>query len=109
MSDVPRNKDRSFTLYDADGEKVTLTFPADPEAGFKVVTKELPGGLPPEYTWVLSFGIQNKAGNFLLSVTYTLQGTDRRDKKSWVVYYGGKAQALNGTHTTPGDPPIGFG
>jgi hypothetical protein len=109
MTDVPRNKDKSFTLYDVDGEKVTLTFPADPEAGFKVVTKDVPGGLPSEYIWLFNFGIQNKAGVFLPSVTYTLNGTSRRDKKSWVVYYDGKANALNGTHTTHGDPPVGFG
>ena len=61
MADVPRNPDGSFTLY----EGVTLTFPAAPPAGFKVVTKDVPGGLPSNYTWLLNFGVQNSAGQFL--------------------------------------------
>jgi len=105
MTDVPRNRDGSFTLY----EGVTLTFPAAPPAGFKVVTKDVPGGLPSGYTWLLNFGVQNSAGNFLPSVSYTLHGTARPDNKSWFVYYSGAAHAMNGAHTSPGDPPIGYG
>jgi hypothetical protein len=105
MTDVPRNPDGSFTLY----EGVTLTFPAAPPAGFKVVTKDVPSGLPSGYTWLLNFGVQNSAGQFLPSVSYRLQGTARPDNKNWFVYYGGAAHAMNGPHTSPGDPPIGYG
>jgi hypothetical protein len=109
MTDVPRNSDGSFTLYNVNGVTVTLTFPADPAAGFKVVTKDVPSGLPSNYTWLLNFGVQNKAGHFLPSVSYALHGSARPDNKSWFVYYGGQAHGMNGAHTTPGDPPIGYG
>jgi hypothetical protein len=109
MSEIPRNSDGSFTLYNVDGISVTLTFPASPGAGFKVVTKDVPAGLPSNYTWLLNFGVQNSAGHFLPSVSYNLHGTDRPDKKGWVVYYAGSAHAMNGDHTSPGDPPIGYG
>lgn len=109
---IPRNPDGSWTLYDKDGEKVTLTFPANPNANFTVVTKDVPAGLPPEVTWLLNFGIKNPGGNFLPSVAYHLNSTGR---KSWFIYYKkgkdkkAKAHPLNGDHTSPGDPPIGTG
>jgi hypothetical protein len=109
MADVPRNPDGSYTLYNVNGVTVTLTFPADPVAGFKVVTKDVPGGLPANYTWVLNFGVQNPGGQYLPSASYSLQGTTPPGNKSWVIYYNGQAHAMNGSHTTPGDPPIGYG
>jgi len=121
MADVPRNTNGSYTLYDdKKGITVILTFPKDsappPPAGFKVVTKKVPSkGLPDNYTWLFNFGIQNKAGKFVKSVGYKLQGTALLDKKSWVIYYGNDSDprknvhAMNGKHTTPGDPPVGIG
>ena len=109
MADVPRNPDGSYTLYNVNGVTVTLTFPADPAAGCKVVTKDVPGGLPANYTWVLNFGIQNPGGQYLPSASYSLQGTTPPGNKSWVIYHNGQAHAMNGSHTTPGDPPIGYG
>ena len=109
MADVPPNDDGSFTLYDDNGVTVTLTFPAAPVAGFKVVTKDVPSGLPGNYTWLLNFGVQNPAGRYLPSVAYSLQGTPRPDNKTWFIYYDGQAHAMNGSHTTAGDPPIGYG
>jgi hypothetical protein len=110
MSDVPRNPDGSFTLYNQDGLNVTLRFPAAPPAGFKVVTKDLSGSLPSGYTWLINFGVQNNAGVFLPSVSYTLEGTGSLPaNKAWFVYYGGQPRPMNGSHTSPGDPPIGYG
>jgi hypothetical protein len=103
---VPRNDDGSWTLYDQDGDKVTLTFPASSNANFEVVTKTVPSGLPSGYTWRLNFGIKNPGGNYLPSVAYTLNATG---SKSWFIYYGGSVRPLNGAHTSPGDPPIGTG
>ena len=103
---VPRNPDGSWTLYNQGGDKVTLTFPANPNANFEVVTKDVPGGLPSGYSWLLNFGIKNSAGNFLPSVSYHLNATGG---KSWFIYYGNSVKALNGNHTSPGDPPIGTG
>jgi hypothetical protein len=109
---VPRNDDGSWTLYDKDGDKVTLTFPASPKANFKVVTKDVPDGLPSGYTWLLNFGIKNPGGNFLPSASYHLDATG---SKSWFIYYKkenedkAKVHPLKGNHTSPGDPPIGTG
>ena len=103
---VPRNADGSWTLYNKGGDKVTLTFPANPNANFTVVTKNVPSGLPSKYKWKLNFGIKNSNGNFLPSVSYHLNATGG---KSWFVYYGGSAKPLKGNHTSPGDPPIGTG
>ena len=101
---VPRNSDGSWTLYDKDGDKVTLTFPG--QADFEVVTKDLDtSGLPSNINWLLNFGIKNPGGNFLPSVSYHLDATGN---KSWFIYYGGSAKALKGDHTSPGDPPIGM-
>lgn len=100
----------SYTLYDQDGMTVTLTFPPgkQPEAGFTVETKAVPtSGLPSGYTWVVNFGIKNKAGIYLPTATYKLEGSSN---KSWYIYYGGQARSMNGTHeNAPGDPPIGHG
>lgn len=109
MSEIPRNSDGSYTLYSAEGMTVTLRFPADPEAGFMVVTKDVSGNLPTEYTWLLNFGVQNRAGRYLPSVSYTLQGSVRPDGRNWFVFYNDRPNPLNGTHTSPGDPPIGYG
>lgn len=115
MADVSPNPDGSYTLYDVDGVTVTLSFPAAPVAGFKVVTKDVPSGLPTGYTWLLNFGVLNPAGRPLPSVAYSLQGSPRTDNKPWVMYYGddpipaNNVHAMNGAHTTPGDPPIGYG
>jgi hypothetical protein len=106
---IPRNPDGSWTIYNVDGNKVTLTFPASPKANFEVVTKDVPAGLPPGYTWLINFGIKNPGGNYLPSVAYKLDATDRSDGKSWYIYYGGSAKPLKGNHTSPGDPPIGTG
>jgi hypothetical protein len=103
---VPRNADGSWTLYDQDGEKVTLTFPANPNANFEVVKKDVPGGLPSSYTWHFNFGIKNPGGNFLPSVSYNLDATGT---KSWFIYYDGNVKSLKGAHTSPGDPPVGTG
>jgi len=105
---VDRNADRSWTLYDnGEGDKVTLTFPANPNANFTVVTKDLDTtGLPTNITWHLNFGIKNPSGNFLPSVSYHLDATG---SKSWFVYYDNSAKSLIGDHTSPGDPPIGTG
>jgi hypothetical protein len=103
---VPRNADGSWTLYDQDGDKVTLTFPANPHAKFEVVTKDVPGGLPEDYDWVFNFGIKNPGGNFLPSVSYHLDATDG---KSWFIYYDKTVKPLKGNHTSPGDPPVGTG
>lgn len=109
MSTIPPNPDGSFTLYDVEGISVTLTFHPAPAAGFKVVTKAVSGGLPTEYEWLFNFGVQNRGGKFLPSVSYTLHGSPRPDKKSWVIYYDGSVHAMNASHTSPGDPPIGIG
>lgn len=109
MAVINPNPDGSFTLYSANGETVTLRFPAPPVAGFKVVTKDVPGGLPANYTWLFNFGVQNSGGQFLPSVSYSLQGSPRKDNKSWFIYYDGRVRAMNGGHTSPGDPPIGYG
>jgi hypothetical protein len=103
-----------YTLYKEGTTEVTLTFPANPQADFTVVIKDVPtSGLDTtNYTWLLNFGIKNKAGNFLPSVSYKLDATDRPDGKKWYVYYNGRANELKanqGNHTSPGDPPIGFG
>ena len=109
---VPRNDDGSWTLYDKDSDKVTLTFPASPKANFEVVTKDVPDGLPSGYTWLLNFGIKNPGGNFLPSASYHLDATGN---KSWFIYYKkekddkAKVHPLKGSHTSPGDPPIGTG
>lgn len=109
---IPRNADGSWTLYNVDGNKVTLTFPASPKANFTVVTKDVPAGLPSGYTWLINFGIKNPGGNFLPSASYYLDATGG---KSWYVYYkkenenSAKAHPLRGNHTSPGDPPIGVG
>lgn len=109
MAVINPNPDGSFTLYNSNGMTVTLAFPVPPVAGFKVVTKDVPSGLPGNYTWLFNFGVQNPGGQFLPSVAYTLVGTPRADKKSWVIYYNGSARPMNGPHTSPGDPPIGYG
>ncbi|MGB7876177.1 MAG: hypothetical protein WBL25_17470 [Anaerolineales bacterium] len=100
-----------YTLYEEGTTKVTLTFPANSHAGFTVVTKDVPtSGLDTtNYTWLFNFGIKNKAGHFLPSVSYHLNGTSRSDGKSWFVFYNGRAHGLNGNHTSPGDPPVGYG
>ena len=109
---VPRNDDGSWTLYDQDGDKVTLTFPASQQANFEVVTKDVPDGMPSGYTWLLNFGIKNPGGNFLPSVSYDLDATGN---KSWFIYYKkenenkANVHPLKGRHTSPGDPPIGTG
>jgi hypothetical protein len=103
---VPRNADGSWTLYDQDGDKVTLTFPASPKANFEVVTKDMPSGLPEGYNWLFNFGIKNPGGNFLPSVSYHLDATG---SKSWFVYYDNSVKPLKGNHTSPGDPPVGTG
>jgi hypothetical protein len=82
MADVPRNPDGSLTLYNVNGITVTLTFPADPATGFKVVTKDVPAGLPSNCTWLLNSGDLNPGGQYLPSVAYSLQGTPRPDNKS---------------------------
>lgn len=107
--EVPPNPDGSYTLYNENGMTVTLTFPAAPAANFKVVTKDLQSGLPTGYTWLFNFGIQNAGGKYLPSASYSLHGSPRHDNKSWFIYYGGQAHAMNGAHTTPGDPPVGLG
>lgn len=106
---VPRNADGSWTLYNVDGNIVTLTFPANPKANFEVVIKDVPSGLPSGYTWLTNFGIKNPGGNFLPSVSYRLDATDRSDGKSWFTYYDNSVKPLKGDHTSPGDPPIGTG
>lgn len=99
-----------YTLYEEGEMKVTLTFPANESANFEVVTKDLPStGLPANYTWLFNFGIKTPGGPFLPSVSYTLNGTGRPDGKSWFVFYNNQANALNGNHTSPGDPPVGYG
>ena len=110
MADITPNTNGSFTLYDVDGVTVTLTFRGanPPPAGFKVVTKPV-GDAPAGYTWLLNFGVQNRGGQFLPSVSYSLQGSARPDQKPWVIYYGGQVRGMNGDHTSPGDPPIGHG
>lgn len=112
---VKKNKDNSYTLYDVGGAIVTLTFPANPNANFEVVTKDVPAsGLPSEYTWLLNFGIKNPGGNFLPSASYNLDVTDPSNR-NWYVFYKkqgqseAKAWPLKGDHTSPGDPPIGLG
>lgn len=112
MSVVPRNTDGSYTLYSANGMTVTLTFPADPASGFTVETKDLPAtGLPGGYTWLLNFGIKNSGGQYLPSVTYNLSASPAT--MNWVVFYKENGQdrvkPLQGRHTSPGDPPIGYG
>lgn len=106
----------SYTLYNQNNKTVTLTFPTPPEAGFTVVIKDIPAtnnGLPAGYTWLVNFGVKNKAGNYLPSVTYHLQGSVGHN---WVIYYGDdpdpakNVHAMNGTHNNaPGDPPVGLG
>lgn len=102
----------SYIIYQYGTLSVTLTFVAStpPPAGFKVVVGDPDSGLPADYTWVQSFGIQNKDGHYLPSVTYRLEGTPP-PKGKWVIYFGpSNIQDLNGTHTNvPGDPPIGYG
>lgn len=111
MSETPVNPVNGvYTLYEEGTTKVTLTFPANDNANFEVVTKDLPStGLPSNYTWLFSFGIKNPGGNFLPSVSYRLNGTNPPEGKAWFVFYNGQARALNGDHTSPGDPPVGYG
>jgi len=94
--------------FSVDGATITVSFPANPNADFVVVTKDLPSsGLPSGYTWLISFGIK-KGKNFLPSVSYDLDVTDPSNR-NWFVAYGGSAHALKGSHTSPGDPPVGTG
>ena len=104
----------SYIIYQEGSLKVTLSFVAStpPPAGFKVVVGAPDSGLPAGYTWVQSFGIQNSAGQYLPSVTYTLTANQAPPRGQWYVYYNGRANRLdanNGQHTSPGDPPVGFG
>ena len=114
MADVPQNPDGSYTLYNSNGMTVTLRFPTPPAANFKVVTKDLQANLPPGYTWLFNFGIQNPGGQYLPSVSYSLEGSPLANNKSWFMYYGDdpdpqkNVHAMNGNHTTPGDPPVGM-
>lgn len=106
---IPRNADGSWTLYNVDGNTVTLTFPASTTANFEVVTKDMPSVLPTGYSWLTNFGIKNPGGNFLPSVSYKLEANDRADGKSWYIYYENSVKPLKGDHTSPGDPAVGFG
>ena len=108
----------SYIIYQEGTITLTLTFVASvpPPAGFKVVVGTPDPGLPSGYTWVQSFGIQNSGGQYLPSVTYILTANQAPPMGQWFVYYNGRANPLgtannplSGQHTSPGDPPVGYG
>src|SRR5215471_8644212 len=93
---APGTGDGPYTLYDGPEGTITLTFPANSNAGFTVVTKDVPPDQPSDgKIWVFNFGIKNKAGNYLPSVTYNLSATARTDGKDWYVYYSGRSNRLD--------------
>ena len=102
-----------YTLYDDKNEgKITLTIAPDPNANFTVFIKDETKRQQYGKTWLFNFGIKNGPG-YATRVTYNLTATPRKDnREQWYVYYNDTANLLSangGQHTSPGDPPIGFG